>query len=148
MKQPQLAVALLALAAACGGRDAPAPSPPAALSVHDAWSRAADSGMVTALYFSLVNTEAAPVTLTGASSPLAEAVSLHETHEMSGMVHMMALDSAFVAAGDSVVLAEGGKHLMVTALHRKLVAGDTLPVTLTFAGGRTLEIKAAIRVPY
>ncbi len=144
-----IAAFALLLLAACGGREAPAPvPPPAALGVHDAWTRAADSGMVTAVYFTLRNTEAAGVTLTGASSPIAESVTLHETHEMSGMVHMMALDSAVVVPGDSVVLAEGGKHFMVNGLRRKLVAGDTIPLTLTFSSGRTLDIRVGVRAPF
>lgn len=138
--------ALIALAVACGGRDAPAPA--GSLSVHDAWARAADSGMVTAVYLSLVNTERAAVTLTGAASPLADAVSLHMTHEMDGMVHMLPLDSAPIAPGDSLVLAVNAKHLMVNGLRRKLAAGDSLPVTLSFTGGRTLEFRALVRSPY
>ncbi|MBW7933599.1 MAG: copper chaperone PCu(A)C [Gemmatimonadaceae bacterium] len=141
-----LSLLLLLAAAAC--RAADTPSPPATLAVHDAWARSADSGMVTAVYFTLTNPEPQGVVLVSASSPLAESVSLHMTHEMNGMVHMMPLDSAAVPSGDSLVLAESARHLMVNGLRRKLAAGDSLPVTLQFAGGRALEVKAAVRSPY
>ncbi|MBM3906617.1 MAG: copper chaperone PCu(A)C [Gemmatimonadetes bacterium] len=144
MFRPFLLISVLA--AACTGAESPAP--PAKLSAQDAWARAADSGMVTAVYLVLRNPEAAGVTLTAASSPWAESVTLHMTHEMNGMVHMMPIDSAPVAPGDSVVFAEGGRHLMVSGLRRKLAAGDSLPLVLEFSGGRSLELKAAVRSPY
>jgi hypothetical protein len=137
---------LAVLAAGCAGADRPAPPTP--LAAHDAWARAADSGMVTAVYFVLRNPETAGVTLTAATSPWAESVSLHMTHEMNGMVHMMPIDSAPVAPGDSVVFAEGGRHLMVSGLRRKLSGGDSLPLRLEFTGGRSLELKVAVRSPY
>jgi copper(I)-binding protein len=115
--------------------------------VQDAWARAADSGMVTAVYLILRNPENGAVTLTGANSPLAASVSLHMTHEMDGMMHMMPLDSAVVAPGDSLVLVEGARHLMVNGLRRTLLAGDSLPVQLHFAGGRALDLRAVVRSP-
>lgn len=137
---------LALLAAGCGGGERTAP--PSVLGVRDAWARAADSGMVTAVYLALDNGEPAAVTLVGASSADAESVSLHQTHEMDGMVHMMPIDSVAIIAGDSLVLAEGGKHLMVSGLRRTLSAGDSLPLTLQFAGGRSLPVMAAVRSPY
>ncbi len=141
------AVSAIVLAAACGGT-APAPETTSTLHVRGAWARTADSGTVTAVYLTLVNGERAPVFLFAASSPVAETVTLHETMAMNGMVHMMPLDSALVnAGGDSLVLAEGAKHLMVNGLRRALAAGDSLPIVLTFAGGRTLPVMAVVRAP-
>lgn len=116
--------------------------------VRDAWARAADSAAVTAVYFTVLNHESSPVTLVSVTSPAAESVTLHETMQMEGMVHMMPLDSAqTIAAGDSLVLAEGAKHLMLTGLRRTLVGGDTVALALTFADGRVLHASAAVRAP-
>lgn len=145
--RPIALVAFMALAAACGEPDrlAVAVRP---LDVLGAWARPADSGLVSAAYLVIINRDTAPVTFVGAASPLAESVSLHQTHEMGGMVHMMPLDSAqVIAANDSLVLAEGAKHLMVTGLRRRLVAGDSLPLTLSFAGNREIAVSAAVRTP-
>jgi len=140
----RLLIACSVLVSAACSRGAAGPS----LEVRAAWARAADSATVTAAYLVVVNHEQAPVSLLSASSPLAESVTLHETMQMSGMVHMMALDSAqVIAAGDSLVLAEGGKHLMVTGLKRALAAGDTIPLSLTFAGGRSVAVKAVVKAP-
>ncbi|MFA6168733.1 MAG: copper chaperone PCu(A)C [Gemmatimonadaceae bacterium] len=138
---------IIAVAAACGKSDT-AVVAVRPLDVHGAWARPADSGLVSAVYLVIVNRDTAPVTFIGATSALAESVSLHETMEMGGMVHMMPLDSAqVIAANDSLVLAEGAKHLMVTALRRKLAAGDSLPLMLSFAGNKTIVVTAAVRAP-
>ena len=132
------------LASACGER-APAPPP---IEVRDAWARSADSAAVTAAYLTIVNHETLAVTLSSASSPLAESVTLHETMDMGGMVHMMPLDSAqAIAAGDSLVLREGAKHFMVAGLTRMLSGGDSLPLELHFSDGRVLRVTAAVRAP-
>jgi len=143
--RPVLAT-LSVLTAACGSGG---PSHAAAtLDVRGPWARAADSGTVTAVYLAILNHTAAPVTFASAASPLAESVTLHETMAMNGMVHMMPVDTApAIAPGDSLVLAEGGKHLMVSGLRRGLVAGDSLPLTLTFADGRTVPVTAVVKSP-
>jgi len=128
---------------ACARRDAAAP-----IEVRDAWARAADSAAVTAVYLTVLNHETQPVTLDSVSSAVAESVTLHETMQLSGMVHMMPLDSAqLIAAGDSLVLREGAKHLMVTGLRRKLVGGDSLPLVLTLGDGRVIRATAVVREP-
>jgi len=146
MRRAVIAATPLVLAAACSGGGTPAAAP--SLVIRDAWARPADSGTVTAVYLALVNREKAAVSYTGASSPLAESVALHETMQMGDMVHMMPLDSAqAIAPGDSLVLAEGAKHLMVSGLRRSLAAGDTVPLALTFADGRTLQVRALVKAP-
>jgi copper(I)-binding protein len=140
-------VSVLVFAAACGGTDSPADAV-RPLDVRDAWARPADSGLVSAVYLVILNRDAASVTFLGAASALAESVSLHQTMEMGGMVHMMPLDSAqVIAANDSLVLSEGAKHLMVTGLRRRLAVGDSLPLTLSFADNKRIQVTAAVRAP-
>lgn len=132
-----------AVACACTAR---APRPPVEILV--VWARPADSAATTAAYFVLVNHEPGAVTLTSESSPIAEAAGLHETMDMGGTMHMSAVDMPLVIApGDSLVLKPGGRHLMVSGLTRRLVAGDSLPLMLNFADGRALRAVAVIRAP-
>jgi copper(I)-binding protein len=116
--------------------------------VRDAWARPADSASVTAVYLTIVNHEQLPVKLSTASSPFALSVTLHETMDMGGMMHMMPLDSAqTIAAGDSLVLREGAKHFMALGLRRHLAGGDSLPLELHLSDGRVLRATAAVRAP-
>jgi hypothetical protein len=140
-----LALALALAVVACGRA---APPVPGVVEVHNAWARPADSGLVSAVYLSIVNRTSSPVSYKGASSPLATDVSLHETMEMSGMVHMMPLDTVPpIAPGDSLVLTEGAKHLMVSGLRRRIAAGDTLPIIITLRDGSVLHVNAVVRTP-
>ena len=133
------AVALVA----CGGR---VPVPP--LEVRDAWARHADSAATTAAYFVIVNHDTTTIALTAASSSMAESATLHESMQMNNMVHMTPLDAPQpIAPGDSLVLKEGAKHLMVTGLKRALAAGDSLPIELNFSDGRVLHVSAVVRAP-
>lgn len=128
---------------ACGRRN---PAPP--LEVRDVWARPADSAAVTAVYMTILNHETLPVKLSTAASPLAVSVTLHETMEMGGMVHMMPLDTGLtIAAGDSLVLREGAKHFMALGLTRHLAGGDSLPLELHLGDGRVLHATAAVRSP-
>jgi hypothetical protein len=131
------------LACACTAR---VPRPP--VEVVDAWARPADSAATTAAYFVVVNHESTTVTLASQSSPVAEAAGMHESMNMAGTMHMSPLDAPIaIAPGDSLVLKPGGRHLMVSGLARRLVAGDSLPLLLTFADGRILRTVATVRAP-
>ena len=131
---------------ACLGCSAGVPASP--IEVRLAWARPADSAATTAVYFVVVNHEPGPLTLTSESSPIAEATSLHETMEMSGMIHMTAVEEPVVIApGDSLVLQPGARHLMASGLTRRLSAGDSLPLVLNFADGRTVSAIAVVRAP-
>ena len=110
-----------------------------------AWVRVGDSGAVTGAYVTIHNPTGAALRIVGGTSPLADTVELHETMQHDGMVHMAPQPALEVGAGDSVVLAPGGKHLMVRELRRALVVGETLPITLHFDGGTTLRMDATVR---
>lgn len=118
------------------------------LAVRDAWARAADSAATTAAYFVIVNHETTTVSLTAVSSPVAESATLHESMKMDGLVHMVALDAQQpIVPGDSLVLAEGARHLMVAGLKRAIAAGDSLPLELRFSDGRVIRVSAIVRAP-
>lgn len=65
-------------------------------------------------------------------SPVADRVMIHATKtdgDVNRMVHLDALD---LPAGERVVLAPGGTHLMLTGLNERLTEGARFPVTLWF----------------
>ncbi|MBI1809051.1 MAG: copper chaperone PCu(A)C [Gemmatimonadetes bacterium] len=116
--------------------------------VHGAWARAADSAATTAAYLTFVNHDTMTVRVTSWSSPDAEAVELHQTMNMNGMMSMMPLTSpADVEPGDSLVLVPGARHLMVIGLKKKAVAGDSITLVLATDAGRSLRFGAKIRAP-
>ena len=101
-----------------------------------------------ALALTLVNDGVAD-RLVSASSPLATKVELHES-AMDGMVMTMRpLGPVGVKAGETVILAPGGKHLMFSGLKAPFVAGAKVPVTLTFeiGGVRTVDFEVRDAAP-
>lgn len=133
---------------AAGGAAVDGAAPAAAeLAVHDAWARSADSAASTAVYFTLHNGTAAADTLLGVTSADAEASELHESRQRGGTMHMAAMASVPVAARERVPFAPMGKHVMLVRTARGFTAGDTIVVTLRFASGRTLEVRAGVRQP-
>lgn len=139
--------------AACGApaeqetQAAPPPAPTSILSVSDAWARAADSGAMTAVYFTVQNTAAVSDTMSGVRTDAAEEVGLHMSMQQNGMMHMAPLRTLPVPAADSVLFRPMGAHVMLTRLTRALVDGDTVQVTLEFVSGQSLEVRAGVRKP-
>jgi len=144
MTRPRLWIALGAMAAA--GACVRVEREPAI--AHNAWARAADSGATTGAYLTFVNHDTLAVHVTSWSSPDAQAVELHETMNMDGMMHMLPVtDPPAIASGDSLMLAPGAKHLMVIGLKKRVAAGDSITLVLATDAGRSLRFGAKIRAP-
>ncbi|MBX7119112.1 MAG: copper chaperone PCu(A)C [Gemmatimonadaceae bacterium] len=148
LKTSAACASALGILLACGGERPPAAAASAAAFVAvGAWARAADSGATTAAYLTVRNGTAVADTIVGVASDAAASTDLHESMESHGMMHMASLAAVPVAAGDSVVFAPMGKHVMLTGTTRGLAAGDTIALTLRFSSGRTLEVRAGVRQP-
>ncbi|MCU0311226.1 MAG: copper chaperone PCu(A)C [Acidimicrobiales bacterium] len=114
-----------------------------------AWARS--SPMVAeagAAYMTLTNTTSEDAELVGASVPAAVAAAA-EVHETSmgdgGMMSMQQVPSVTVPADGSVELAPGGFHIMLLQLAEPLVAGEDIPITLSFADGDEVMVVATVR---
>lgn len=111
--------------------------------VGGAWFRSLPGNVPAGGYFSLMNMSSRPMVLTGASSPACASLELHMTHNMGGMMHMMAVPSIEIGAGATFAFAPGGYHLM--CMNPRLKVGTSVPVTLKFAGGETLTVPFAVK---
>lgn len=119
----------------------PATARPAKARVEGGYVRGLPPGQrVTSAYFALVNPDATPLRLIGASSPRAGRVELH-AHEMrDGMARMRKREFVDVPARGSVRFAPGGLHLMLFDLQGTLVDREPVPITLRFDGGAQLQV--------
>lgn len=52
-----------------------------------------------------------------------------------------------VNPGESVVLAPGGLHIMLTGLDRRLEKGATLPLRVGFESGAVIDVEATVQGP-
>jgi copper(I)-binding protein len=96
-------------------------------------------------YLRIVNLGAAADTLLGVRSEAAGMVRLHGSADgpSSGSGQgggMTMLSELVIPAGDSLLMAPGGMHLMLEQLRRRVVAGDTVAVVLKFANAGEVEL--------
>jgi len=144
-RTPILAAAFLALAACSPGGSSSVES--ATVQVSGAICRPTPVGrQMTGCYLTLAS--GAADRLVSASSTDATMVQIHESRIESGMMMMRELrEGLALPAGEAVVLAPGGNHLMLLGVKEPLVAGDTVALTLTFESSPPLEVTAAVGQP-
>jgi copper(I)-binding protein len=120
---------------------------PAAISVTDAWTRPTPAaGMNAAGYLTIVNRGARPERLIAAASPAAARVTLHQSVRQGAVMTMRAAPFIEVPAHGQASLSPGGYHLMLEGVKRPLAVGQSVPVTLTFAGAGPSHISLAVRL--
>jgi copper(I)-binding protein len=113
------------------------------LAVYDALAPASPAPEVASLYFTVVNFGARADTLEQIGTPLGTA-QLHTVVTEGGRSLMRHVEALEIPPGDTVRLAPGGYHVMLTDLATPLRVGDTLRVTITFARGGTLMLDAPV----
>jgi copper(I)-binding protein len=116
------------------------------IAISDAWSRATPPGAKTGVVYLTVTDTGAADSLTAVETPVAEMAMLHESKTVDGISQMRPVEAAPVSADAPLKLAPGGYHIMLEGLKAPLKAGDSFPVTLTFAQAgavtATVEIRA------
>ena len=115
--------------------------------VEQPWARATPAGAPTgAAYATLVNKSNAGDQLTAASSDVAATVQIHQMSVVKGVMEMHQLaDGLAIPAGASVTLKPGSYHVMLIGLKKPLIAGETLPLTLTFANAGNISVTVPIK---
>lgn len=118
----------------------------AEVTVHQPWvAEAPPAAAVMGGFMELRNAAAEPVELVAVESPQFEWVELHETVHEGDMARMVARDVIEVPAQGAALLEPGGLHLMLMNPRGHYMAGDTLPLTLRFSDGQTLEVRAPVK---
>ena len=110
------------------------------LEITNLWARATPPKAPTgAGYLTITNKGDTEDTLTAVSTPVAETSELHIMEVKNGVMTMRPVEGGIkIPPGSTVTLAPGGYHLMFIKLKHDLKAGETLPVTLTFAKAGTV----------
>lgn len=83
--------------------------------------------------------------LLAVATPAAIRTELHEMKHEGGMMTMAPLKDIAIPAGQSVALKPGGKHVMLYDIAPTLRAGTTVPLKLSFANGKTIEVTAQVK---
>jgi periplasmic copper chaperone A len=99
----------------------------------------------TAAFMRLQNRGERNHALVDATSPASEIVELHTHVEEGGMMRMRRIERIDIPAQGEAVLQPGGLHIMLIGLKQPLSPGDTVPITLIYADGSTLDIEPEAR---
>jgi copper(I)-binding protein len=120
-------------------------APKAELSAQDAWVRLpAVAGQPGAAYFT-IRGGAAQDTLLAVSTPVALKAEMHESMKGDhGMMAMAPLKDVAVPARGKLDFAPGGRHVMLFSIGPAVKAGQKVPLTLSFASGKTLRLEAKV----
>lgn len=96
---------------------------------------------VSAAYFLIRNSSAAPDRLLSAKSPVANITEVHTVIREGDVMKMRAAGPVEIKAGETLAFAPGGLHIMLVGVKEKLEDGARVPITLVFekAGERTIE---------
>jgi copper(I)-binding protein len=113
--------------------------------VTQPWARASAGAATTgAAYLSLTGGAQAD-RLTAASTPVAQTAEVHESTSEGGIMRMRPVPGLDIPAGKTVKLSPGGYHIMMFGLHRPLKAGESFPLTLTFAHAVPVTVTVHVR---
>ena len=117
---------------------------PAELAVEDAWVRLpAVAGRPGAAYFTVKAGDKAD-TLLAVSTPAALRAELHESVSKDGRTSMQPIRDVSVPARGTLAFTPGGKHVMLFDLGPNVKGGERIPLALSFAGGKRIEVQARV----
>jgi copper(I)-binding protein len=106
------------------------------------------AGGTGAVYLTIHNGGDALVTFTGADTSAAAAVEIHTMENDNGVMRMRQVtDGVELGPDEAVELTPGGMHLMLVNLAAPLAEGNTITVTLHFAGANNRIDDLTVDVP-
>jgi copper(I)-binding protein len=135
-----VAAGLLALAPLAAAR-----ADDMSLMASGAWSRPTASAAMAGVVYVTVTDSGAPTTLVSVSTPIAAQAEMHQSLMQNGMMEMLPVKSLPIAPGAPIMFSPGGYHIMLTGLTQPLSAGQTFPLTLTFADGGKVTTKVIVQ---
>lgn len=118
-----------------------------AVAVEGAWARAVMPGQAASSAYMVV-TAREPLTLTGAASPAAGIIEIHQMWLDGDVMKMRAVDTLPLVPGQPVAFKPGGYHFMLMDLKAQFRPGTSIPLTLQFrdARGATRLLKLSLPV--
>lgn len=83
--------------------------------------------------------------LVSISTSFASAAELHEHINNDGIMRMRKIEGGLtINPGQPMVMKPGGYHIMLVELHQRLIAGNSIDLTLEFESGKILDISVPV----
>jgi copper(I)-binding protein len=116
-----------------------------AVRVTEAWARASAGASTTGAAYVMLVGGAQADSLVAVSTPIAATADVHETTSDNGVSRMRPVPAVTIPPGRTVTFAPGGFHIMLTGLKQRLTAGQSFPLTLTFAHAAPVTVSVQVR---
>jgi len=121
-------------------------APATAVEVREAWARATVPGQKVGVTYLTIKSPAA-ARLLAVNSAICKRVEIHSSSMQGGVMRMRQLKELKLPAGEDVVLAPMGTHLMLMELHGPLRGGDLFKIELVVReGGKRRKIPVQVEV--
>ena len=114
------------------------------LMVHEAWIMLPPPNSNAAAFMKVHNHTDEPAILVGVESPVADRVEIHQTTMDEGVARMEKLEKVSIPAGETLVLAPKGIHVMLFE-PSALTEGRAVPMELEFVSGQRVSTTATVR---
>lgn len=115
----------------------------AEVAVTDPWARASIlASRPAAAYVTLQSTTGDR--LVALTTPVADQVTINMEKEVNGVSRMEPLPTLDLPAGERVMMAPGGMHLMLMGLKDKLAEGSRFRLTLTFETAAPVTVEVPV----
>ena len=115
------------------------------ITISDAWARETPTATAPGVVYLTITDTGAPDRLTGVTTPVTTSASLHESKTVNGIMQMRPVSGLPVAPNQPAHLQPDGYHIMLEGLKKKLSAGDSFPLTLTFEHAGPITTTVAVR---
>lgn len=114
--------------------------------VEDAYARAASAAARSgAAFMEITNPTDTDDRVIDAASNAAERVELHTHIQEDGIMRMVHVEEGFpIAAGETIMLERGGRHVMLMGLRGPLEQGKEIEITLTFENAEPLTVTVPV----
>ena len=119
---------------------------PVSLEVKDVWARATAANAANGAVYMTI-TSPTPDRLIAVSAPVAKKTDLMTMENGAGAMGMKYLEAIEISAGKPTSLNPGGLHIWLAGLKQPLRAGQTFPLTLTFANAGERQVAVSVIAP-
>jgi len=119
-------------------------SAPGDMEVHQAWVRPTAQGETAAVYLTIHNHSASDDELVGASTPVADAVEIHQSKMENDIMQMSMLTSVPIAADEEIIFTPGGYHIMLVNIKEELVLGEHIGLILHFKNHEDIVVEVNV----
>ncbi|MDH5425200.1 MAG: copper chaperone PCu(A)C [Gammaproteobacteria bacterium] len=116
------------------------------LMIHSAWiPEMPPVSRVHAGFASFHNASDEDIEITAVSSADYASIEMHLSKQVDDMARMIPQKSLIVQANQMMTLKNGGYHLMLFKPQRKLIAGDSVRLTLELSDGKKQSFNATVK---